>query len=339
MKAAVARARSGDGPTLIEARTYRTVGHHEGDPVVGTYRTKEEIDAWALRDPIKTFRAKIVDEHKLVSAAALDAIDARIDEQVQEAVEFARASPEPDPATAALHVYAEPLNPAVALLKAAPKSTVTTGWLDAVRDGIAEEMRRDPHILYFGEGTGERGGTFAHTKNLWAEFGAAPHGRHADLRAGLHRRRDRRLGHRRARDRRPDVRRLHLRGGRTDRAAGGQAALHVQQPDERAGRHPRRLGRRAQRRAAPQRQLSPVVGAHSRADRLPAVQRGRRQGPDEDRAARQRSRHHVRAQGFVRLQGGGAGGRPFRAVRAGAHRARGQGHHDRGGGPAGQSRA
>ena len=46
-----------------------------------------------------------------------------------------------------------------------------TGWLDAVRDGIAEEMRRNPHIIYFGEGTGERGGTFAHTKNLYQEFG------------------------------------------------------------------------------------------------------------------------------------------------------------------------
>jgi len=48
---------------------------------------------------------------------------------------------------------------------------VETGWLDAVRDGLAEEMRRDPLILYFGEGTGERGGTFAHTKGLWQEFG------------------------------------------------------------------------------------------------------------------------------------------------------------------------
>ena len=37
------------GPTLIEAKTYRTVGHHEGDPVIGTYRTQEEVDAWAKR--------------------------------------------------------------------------------------------------------------------------------------------------------------------------------------------------------------------------------------------------------------------------------------------------
>ncbi len=46
------------------------------------------------------------------------------------------------------------------------------GWLEAVRDGITEEMRRDPHIIYLGEGTGERGGSFAHTKGLWHEFGA-----------------------------------------------------------------------------------------------------------------------------------------------------------------------
>ena len=44
-------------------------------------------------------------------------------------------------------------------------------WMDAVRDGIAEEMRRDPHIIYFGEGTAERGGCFGHTKNLFKEFG------------------------------------------------------------------------------------------------------------------------------------------------------------------------
>ena len=43
--------------------------------------------------------------------------------------------------------------------------------MDAVRDGIAEEMRRDPHIIYFGEGTGDRGGCYGHTKNLFKEFG------------------------------------------------------------------------------------------------------------------------------------------------------------------------
>jgi len=173
MATAIERARSGKGPTLLEARTYRTVGHHEGDPVVGNYRTQKEIDAWARRDPIRNFRTRLVDEYSVATHEALNAIDARIDTIVSGAVEFARASAAPDPATVGRHVYAEPINPPVALLKSVPKATVLTGWLDAVRDGIAEEMRRDPHILYFGEGTGERGGTFAHTKNLWAEFGGA----------------------------------------------------------------------------------------------------------------------------------------------------------------------
>ena len=53
---ALERARGGQGPTLIEAKTYRTVGHHEGDPVVGTYRKQDEIDEWVRRDPIETFR-------------------------------------------------------------------------------------------------------------------------------------------------------------------------------------------------------------------------------------------------------------------------------------------
>ncbi len=171
MADAMARARSGAGPTLIEAKTYRTVGHHEGDPVTGTYRTQAEVDDWAKRDPIATFRARLLGEFGAASKDVLDAIDAKIDGIIHQAIEFARNSPEPDPATAHAHVYAEPLNPADALVQTAPQRTVTTGWLDAVRDGIAEEMRRDPHILYFGEGTGERGGTFAHTKGLWAEFG------------------------------------------------------------------------------------------------------------------------------------------------------------------------
>jgi 2-oxoisovalerate dehydrogenase E1 component len=45
------RARRGEGPTLIEAKTYRTVGHHEGDPVIGIYRTQDEVDSWAKRCP------------------------------------------------------------------------------------------------------------------------------------------------------------------------------------------------------------------------------------------------------------------------------------------------
>ena len=171
MKEATERARAGDGPTLLECRTYRTVGHHEGDPVVGTYRTQEEIDAWVKRDPVEMFRKRLIEDFGVATPEDLAEIDAHIEKVVQEALEFARASPEPDPATVRRHVYANPINPPEALATRPTGETRTQGWLEAVRDGIAEEMRANPAILYFGEGTGERGGSFAHTKGLWAEFG------------------------------------------------------------------------------------------------------------------------------------------------------------------------
>ncbi|WP_055047889.1 thiamine pyrophosphate-dependent enzyme [Devosia sp. A16] len=172
MKEATERARSGKGPTLIEAKTYRTVGHHEGDPVIGTYRTQEEVDAWLKRDPIDMFRKRLVEDYGIADADDLADIESHIDKVVQEALEFARSSPEPDPSTVRRHVYANPINPPEALKARAVGETRVQGWLEAVRDGIAEEMRANPAILYFGEGTGERGGSFAHTKNLWHEFGA-----------------------------------------------------------------------------------------------------------------------------------------------------------------------
>lgn len=165
---AVARARAGQGPTLIEARTYRTVGHHEGDPLVGTYRTQEELDEWKGRDPILVLR-KLLLAKKQATTDQLAEIEASVNGTVQEAVTFAESSPSPHPATANDHVWATPYEPAVAPTAAGSREQ---GWLDAVRDGIAEEMRANPHVLYIGEGIGERGGSFAHTKGLWAEFGA-----------------------------------------------------------------------------------------------------------------------------------------------------------------------
>jgi 2-oxoisovalerate dehydrogenase E1 component len=167
---AIERARSGGGPTLIEARTYRVVGHHEGDPVVGVYRTQQEIDAWKKRCPIETYRTKLLTAWQLATAEELDSIDAEVERRVQEAVAFARTSPEPDPDTLHDHIWAEPIH-APLPVTADRTEVVEQGWLDAMRDGIAEEMRRDPHLLYFGEGIGERGGSFAHTKGLWHEFG------------------------------------------------------------------------------------------------------------------------------------------------------------------------
>ncbi len=171
MNEAAQRARSGDGPTLIEAKTYRFVGHHEGDSHVGTYRTKDELDVWMTRCPIKQFTSHVTDEG-IATLEELKKIDGEVEEVMRQAVEFARSSPTPDPSTAGLNVWADPLNPPLPPSHERAAATNVQGWLEAVRDGIAEEMRRDSNIVYLGEGVGERGGSFAHTKNLWNEFGS-----------------------------------------------------------------------------------------------------------------------------------------------------------------------
>jgi 2-oxoisovalerate dehydrogenase E1 component len=103
--AAVARARRGGGPTLIECKTYRTRPHAEGMRDAG-YRTVEEIEAWKKRDPIQRLRDTLL-TNNVATAEELDRIDTEIDQIVAEAVEFAKNSPWPDGATATTHVYAE----------------------------------------------------------------------------------------------------------------------------------------------------------------------------------------------------------------------------------------
>jgi 2-oxoisovalerate dehydrogenase E1 component len=102
---AVRRARRGEGPTLLECLTYRTRAHSEGMRDAG-YRTREEVDQWRARCPIARWRERLL----AVGAVAdpeLDRIDQEVAALVKDAAEFAEASPWPDPATAARHVYAD----------------------------------------------------------------------------------------------------------------------------------------------------------------------------------------------------------------------------------------
>lgn len=100
----VERARAGSGPTLIEARTYRTRPHAEGMRDAG-YRTQDEIDNWKTRDPITSLRARVVGEG-IAGEADFDAIDAEMTAIIAEALAFAESSPFPDPSTATKFVYA-----------------------------------------------------------------------------------------------------------------------------------------------------------------------------------------------------------------------------------------
>lgn len=99
---AIARARRGDGPTLIEAKAFRYFGHFEGDPL--TYRTEEEMEKNEARDPIARFRERVL-QRNLVTEAELDAIDARVEQAIEEAVHFAEASPYPSEDQVLTDVY------------------------------------------------------------------------------------------------------------------------------------------------------------------------------------------------------------------------------------------
>lgn len=101
---AIARARRGEGPTLLELMTYRIAGHSRSDACA--YRPDEEEAQWLARDPIQLFRARLI-ESGSITAAELDALDAKIEERVDKAVEFAESSPDPLPEDALRNVYAE----------------------------------------------------------------------------------------------------------------------------------------------------------------------------------------------------------------------------------------
>jgi pyruvate dehydrogenase E1 component alpha subunit len=103
-KEAIARARAGEGPTLIEALTYRFRGHSLADP--DELRSPEEKEFWGARDPIQKFAAYLI-EQKLATQAQLTEIDQKIQAEIDEAVTFAQDSPEPDPSELYRFIFAE----------------------------------------------------------------------------------------------------------------------------------------------------------------------------------------------------------------------------------------
>ncbi|MFR4019261.1 MAG: thiamine pyrophosphate-dependent enzyme, partial [Clostridia bacterium] len=102
---AVKRAREGKGPTLIECKTYRWQGHHVGDPA--TYRqrrSKTEKEDWMKKCPVTTLRAEMIASGK-VKEEAIDALEAKIEEEIQAAVKFAADSDYPDASEAFTDVF------------------------------------------------------------------------------------------------------------------------------------------------------------------------------------------------------------------------------------------
>ena len=103
VKEAIDRARSGNGPSLIECKTYRFTGHWHADPVL--YRTQEEVEQWKQRDPIKLFREALIEENVL-TLSELDRLEAQVTEEVAAAVAFAKAGTHPSTDSVSEFTYA-----------------------------------------------------------------------------------------------------------------------------------------------------------------------------------------------------------------------------------------
>src|SRR6202140_399894 len=103
---AIKRGRENYSPTLIEARTYRYMGHSMSDP--GNYRTRAEIEKYQERDPIKIFTATLK-ENGILNDQDIADIEAQVKAEIERAVRFAEESPEPDPSELYTNVYANPI--------------------------------------------------------------------------------------------------------------------------------------------------------------------------------------------------------------------------------------
>ena len=166
---AVKRARNGEGPTLIECKTYRTRAHAEG---MGdfTYRTREDVEQWKTRCPIARLKKHLLDQ-KIASDAELSAIEQEVATLTESAHEFAEKSAYPTAESATTHVYAAPRSGPLRDVPASNASTRELTFMKATLEALTEEMAHNPKIFVMGEGIGVRGGNFATTIGLFAIHG------------------------------------------------------------------------------------------------------------------------------------------------------------------------
>ncbi len=166
---AVKRARNGEGPTLIECKTYRTRAHAEG---MGdfTYRTREDVEVWKTRCPIARLKKHLLDQ-KIASDAELSAIEQEVAALTESAHEFAEKSAYPTAESATTHVYAAPRSGPPRDVPTSNADTRELTFMKATLEALTEEMAHNPKIFVMGEGIGVRGGNFATTSGLFAIHG------------------------------------------------------------------------------------------------------------------------------------------------------------------------
>jgi 2-oxoisovalerate dehydrogenase E1 component len=166
---AARRARDGEGPTLLEFKTFRMRGHEEASGIA--YVPKELIDHWAKKDPVEGFERRML-AWGVLTPADRDAIRAGFKQQIDDAVDLALEAPDPDnpPEIELADVYApspEPIEPAFEAEK------LELRYLDAITDAMRTAMRQDEQVLIMGQDIAEYGGAFKATQGFVEEFGRA----------------------------------------------------------------------------------------------------------------------------------------------------------------------
>jgi len=166
---ALGRIRSEERPFLLECVTYRVRGHSKSDKA--PYRPDGELESWLGRDPLAAARARLVESG--VAEAELATIDAEAREEIERAVEFARAGTPGTPDLAREGIFVTPLEPGPVAPAAMPPGDppVDMTFREAVALALREEMRRDGRVFVWGEDVANYDGAFKVTRGFVDEFG------------------------------------------------------------------------------------------------------------------------------------------------------------------------
>jgi 2-oxoisovalerate dehydrogenase E1 component len=168
-KEAIARARAGEGPTLIECLVDR-LGAHSSEDDQRRYRTQEEIEHLAQTDCLEQFKKRLLEEGVL-SAKEITEYEERVKEEVSKATSEGMESPDGPAENALTNVYG--LDVPKAIEPADGVETEEMNMVAALRSALTEEMERDERVMVLGEDVGKKGGVFLVTDGLYKRFGEA----------------------------------------------------------------------------------------------------------------------------------------------------------------------
>lgn len=162
--------RNGEGPRLLENKTYRFCAHSMFDAEL--YRDKAEVERWEQRDPIRCFSAWS-QQNGFLHEGDIAAIETEAERTIAEAVVFAEAAPwePPEELTRDVCTPRNPADTVTASRNVAAAGTRTITYREGIREALREALQRDPRVFLMGEDVGRYGGAFACSKGLLAEFG------------------------------------------------------------------------------------------------------------------------------------------------------------------------